>query len=401
VRLYRAPWVIPVATPPIPDGAVLVENGIILKVDSFSVLKGEAPVTDYEDSVITPALVNGHCHLELSHLSSLGKKKNWDGDLASWISKLLVLREELACADILGEARRTLASLYSSGVGLVADIGNGLESSEIGNESSVDVLFLLELLGLSQIGEQRARVYLDETKDFEEHSNSLVKCTAHAPYSCTTRLLQKLKSESQRRGSLFSIHVAESEDEIEFLHTATGRLKVFVEERGAWDGSFHPPGCGAIEYLDQLDLLDANTLCVHSVHVSKQELILLAEKKAKVCVCPGSNRYLGDGVAPVPEMINSGILPAIGTDSLASNPRLDLWEEMRIIREDHPEINPEAVFMMATRGGAEALSKTEFGTLAPGMTGKMIAVQCKADSSTDVMDVLTTTGSDIEVTWIV
>jgi aminodeoxyfutalosine deaminase len=401
VHLYRAPWVIPVAIPPIKDGAVLVDNGTILKVDRYTTLKGEAPVTDYENSVITPALVNGHCHLELSHLSSLGKEKNWDGDMASWISKLLVLREELICVDVLGKARRALASLYSSGVGLMADVGNVLDSAKIGNESPANVLFLLELLGLSQIGEQRARSYLDEARGLEKDRNSMVECTAHAPYSCTTGLLKKLKNESQRRGSLFSIHVAESEGEIEFLHTATGPLKIFVEERGAWDGSFHPPGCGAIEYLDQLDLLDANTLCVHSVHVSKQELVLLAEKKAKVCVCPGSNRYLGVGVAPIAEMISHGILPAIGTDSLASNPRLNIWEEMRILREDHPEINPETVFMMATRGGAEALGKAEFGAIAPGMTGNMLAVKCTIDSNTDVMDVLTTAGSDVEVQWIV
>jgi aminodeoxyfutalosine deaminase len=401
VHLYRASWVIPVATPPIQDGAVLVENGTILKVDRYTALKGEAPVIDYEDSVITPALVNGHCHLELSHLSSLGKEKNWDGDMASWISKLLVLREELIDLDVLSEARRALASLHLSGVGLVADVGNMLGSAKIGNKSPANVLFLLELLGLSHIGEQRARSYLDEARGFEKDSNNMVESTAHAPYSCTTGLLKKLKIESQGRGSLFSIHAAESEDEIEFLHTATGRLRFFVEERGAWDGSFHPPGCGAIQYLDQLDLLDANTLCVHSVHVSEQELSLLAGKKAKVCVCPGSNRYLGVGVAPVTEMISHGILPAIGTDSLASNPRLNIWEEMRILREDHPGVNPETVFMMATRGGAEALGKTEFGTIAPGKTGKLLAVKCSTSRSTDVMDVLTSTGSKTEVSWII
>ena len=401
MHLYRASWVIPVATPPIQDGAVLVENGTILKVDRYTALKGEAPVIDYEDSVITPALVNGHCHLELSHLSSLGKEKNWDGDMASWISKLLVLREELIDLDVLSEARRALASLHLSGVGLVADVGNMLGSAKIGNKSPANVLFLLELLGLSHIGEQRARSYLDEARGFEKDSNNMVESTAHAPYSCTTGLLKKLKIESQGRGSLFSIHAAESEDEIEFLHTATGRLRFFVEERGAWDGSFHPPGCGAIQYLDQLDLLDANTLCVHSVHVSEQELSLLAGKKAKVCVCPGSNRYLGVGVAPVTEMISHGILPAIGTDSLASNPRLNIWEEMRILREDHPGVNPETVFMMATRGGAEALGKTEFGTIAPGKTGKLLAVKCSTSRSTDVMDVLTSTGSKTEVSWII
>ena len=79
MRLYRAPWVVPVEKPPIRNGAILVENGTILKVDTYAVLKGEAPVTDYEESVITPALVNGHCHLELSHFSRLGQEKNWAG----------------------------------------------------------------------------------------------------------------------------------------------------------------------------------------------------------------------------------------------------------------------------------------------------------------------------------
>ena len=100
-------------------------------------------------------------------------------------------------------------------------------------------------------------------------------------------------------------------------------------------------------------------------------------------------------------MISHGLLPAIGTDSLASNPRLNLWDEMRILREDHPGIDPETVFMMATQGGAEALGKAEFGTIAPGKTGKMLAVQCKADSKNDVMDLLTTSGLEIEVAWIV
>ena len=401
IYLYRAPWIVPVGKSPIRNGAILVENGIILAVDTYSVLKGTAPVTDYEESVITPALVNGHCHLELSHLARLGQEKNWTGDMASWIIKLLVLREELADEDVLSEARHALVALHSSGVGLVADVGNGLDSAKIGNKSSAEVLFLLELIGLSQIGEQRAGEYLDEACGQGKNNDKNPNCTAHAPYSCTPGLLQKLKSESQRRRSLFSIHAAESEDELEFLRTATGRLRTFVEERGAWDGSFRPPGCGAIEYLDQLDLLDEHTLCVHSVHVSEQELSLLAKKKVKVCVCPGSNRYLGVGVAPVPEMISHGILPAIGTDSLASNPRLNLWDEMRILREDHPGIDPETVFMMATQGGAEALGKAEFGTIAPGKTGKMLAVQCKADSKNDVMDLLTISGLETEVAWIV
>ncbi|MBC8317127.1 MAG: amidohydrolase family protein [Desulfobulbaceae bacterium] len=401
MQLYRAPWVIPVATPPIQDGAVLVQNGNILKVGTFYALKGMAPLTtDYEDSVITPALVNGHCHLELSHLARLGQEGNWDGNMAAWIKKLLALRDQLVDADVVTEAREALASLHASGTGLVCDVGNGIDSAEIGNSSSAEVCFLLELLGLSQFGEQRARESLEEAIRQGKNDGDGLDCTPHAPYSCTTGLLKMVKEDSRRRGGLFSIHVAESEDEIEFLQTATGRLRTFVEERGAWDGSFQPPGCGAVEYLENLKVLDAHTLCVHSVHISDQELSLLAQRNAKVCVCPGSNRYLGVGVAPVMKMISHGILPAIGTDSLASNPGLNLWEEMRILREDHPGIDPKTLFTMATQAGAAALGREEYGTISPGKTGRMLAVQCRADRGSDVMDLLTTMGSEAEVSWI-
>ena len=83
-----------------------------------------------------------------------------------------------------------------------------------------------------------------------------------------------------------------------------------------------------MEYLDSLGVLDSNTLCVHAVHVSKAEIVTLAEKKVRVCLCPGSNRFLGVGKAPVTEFLAHGILPALGTDSRASNTRLSMWREM-------------------------------------------------------------------------
>jgi cytosine/adenosine deaminase-related metal-dependent hydrolase len=105
----------------------------------------------------------------------------------------------------------------------------------------------------------------------------------------------------------------------------------------------------------------------------------------------------------VTEFLAHGILPALGTDSRASNPELSIWREMRLLREDHPALLPETVFSMATRGGAEAWGfDSVIGTLAPGKQAKILAVDCneKIQSSDDILEYLTTVGESIQVDWL-
>ncbi len=135
-----------------------------------------------------------------------------------------------------------------------------------------------------------------ETKTFAKLENitadkSLdIGCTPHAPYSTTPALLQAIKKQADQQGHIFSIHVAESKQEVDFLQFGTGVFREFLLERGAWDGSFTIPGKGSVQYLESLGVIDSNTLCVHGVHVNPAEIEILAKKKAKVCLCPGSNR---------------------------------------------------------------------------------------------------------------
>jgi cytosine/adenosine deaminase-related metal-dependent hydrolase len=137
------------------------------------------------------------------------------------------------------------------------------------------------------------------------------------------------------------------------------------------------------------------------VHVSKQEINLLAEKQAKVCICPGSNSYLGVGKAPVVDMLANGILPALGTDSLASNRELNLWQEMKTLRTDHPDVQPSLIFAMATRGGAEALGYGDrLGMLRPGALASILAVTCPVIRRSEVFEYLTTIGSQAQPTWV-
>jgi len=395
--LHRAPFVVPVGAPLISDGAVLTENGFILDVGRFADLR-ETPdvsVVDHPGMILTPALVNAHIHLELAHLAELGQRET-PKEFAEWIRALLRLREENSVHGDFSKAQALLDSLYHSGVGLAADIGNLPESREIGVGNRVQILFFWEMLGLSRQAAERNLQQLVHL----ERENEDVACTAHAPYSTAANLLQGLKKRAGEKKQLFPIHTAESADELEFLQNGSGPLRDFVEEKGVWDGSFTLPGCSSVEYLDRLSVLDHLTLCVHCVHLSDKEIELLYLRQAKVCLCPGSNRYMGVGKAPLEKILAQNILPALGTDSPASNPHCSIWEEMRVLCQDHPGIDSAMVFAMATRGGAEALGEAEYGTLGPGKAARFLAVKYDIGKKREIFDFLTRIGSQVKIEWL-
>jgi len=416
--LYRAPWLVTVESEKdllsrpgegpdahflIEDGGVCVAGDRILAVGRFDDLRqhhGAAEVVDYEASILTPSLVNAHVHLELSHLAGVGDTVDHNGDLPAWITELLAGRERCPAseAEIIRAGKLALDDLYASGTGLLADIGNQPVSSVIGSGAEARVSFFLELLGMSKKASQEAMAVLNREEGRDR------SCTVHAPYSCHADLIRTVKKQTMQQQRIFTLHVAESAAEIEFLRYGTGGFREFLTARGVWDGSFVPladQNRGAVHYLDGLGVLDSGTLCVHAVHISKQEITLLAEKRAKVCICPGSNRYLGVGRAPVADMLVNGILPALGTDSLASNRELNLWQEMKTLRADHPGIRPSLIFAMATRGGAEALGYGDrLGMLRPGTLASLLAVQCPGIKRSEVFEYLTTIGCQAQPIWV-
>lgn len=392
--LYRAPFVVPGNGPVIVDGAVLTEDGLVAAVGSYADLKDvDAHVENYDGHVITPPLVNCHAHLELSCLAGLTGDCPAPGDMTGWIRGLLAARAENPDQEIVNDAARlALARLYAGGCRAVADIGNMLESLLLGQGFKTEVFFFLELLGLCGVSEEAALASLAEI-------GGDVRCTAHAPYSSGPRLIRALKKRAG--GDLFPMHVAESAQEIEFLRTGGGAFVDFLGERGMEVDAFTAPGMGAVRYLDSLGVLDERTLCVHSVYVEDEEISLLAARGAAVCLCPGSNRFMGVGVAPVQKMLAHGIPLVLGTDSLASNPQLSLWREMQVLREDHPGLPPEAVFAMASVNGARLLGVGEkFGTVAPGVSSSLLAVRCPAKNEAEVFEFLTSVGTDIQLEWL-
>ncbi len=373
IRIHSAPWIVPVSGSPIKDGGIAVSQGKILAVAELPHLRNQYPaarLVDHPQSALTPSLINGHIHLELSHLAALATAP-LDTAFTDWIDRLLQLRDTIGAVGVQAElaAAQVAERQYRTGVSVLADIGNTSIGRNLGASFPGMLLPYKEYLGLAESTLSKNLLRLDQ-------ENKATLCSGHAPYSTHPRLLQRLKARATALGHVFPIHTAEPVSEGDMIRQGRGEMADFVRRRGFWDDSFIPRGKGgSVDYLRALGILDHRTLCVHAIHISDEEIRILAGESVKICLCPGSNRYLNTGKAPVRAYLDHGILPALGTDSLASNPELSLWREMRILAEDFPTVEPSEIFKMATLGGAETLGLGHrLGTLEPGKDADLLVV---------------------------
>ena len=402
--IHHATWVIPVAYPPIPDGAVAVQNSTITDVGAYKdVIKRNATSTvqEHYDSVLLPALINAHIHLELSHIDLSNQHKNITG-FTNWIEKLLATRERVgAVGDVpVQAALDMLKQQYNHGVIGLGDVGNTDIVENFSDKFPGILLHFNEVLGRSPKSRRSILHKIDQadkTKLF----------TAHAPYSTHAELIQAVKLRAKNLSHPFSIHVAEPPSESELLNQGSGDLYDFLIQRGFIDKTYKPPAeidkPGSVQYLNMLGVLDKQTICVHCIHVNSKEIQILAETKTNICLCPGSNRYLNVGRAPVKQFLDHGLTPALGTDSRASNPELSIWREMRLLKEDHPEVKSLEILKMATFGGALALGiDKNYGSLEKGKKAQFLAVKLSGDfqDSDSLYKFLITQNEDIQPNWV-
>ena len=401
--LHRAPWIVPVSGPVLANGAVVVHAGRIVETGPGAKLQGKYPsaqLQEHPGCALTPALVNAHIHLELSHLR-IPELKQVVAGFTDWIAILLDLRGKGDSAgDEVTAARTTLRRQNEQGVIALADIGNTDLGVRLAPEFPGILLHFQEFLGRSAKTRRSVQEQIDKAGNDQLF-------TAHAPYSTHPELIQSLKERARRLHHPFPIHVAEPGSEAEMLSQGSGELYSFLDSRHFLEQPYQPPAGfdnpGSVRYLQGLGVLDTGTVCIHCVHVGEEESLILANTGTKVCLCPGSNRYLRVGIAPVNMFLARGILPALGTDSAASNPELSLWREMRLLREDHPAIDPAQVFAMATLGGAMALGLAEqYGSLAPGRSGRMLAVPVgkSCENPAQLYDLLTRDNQHLQPTWV-
>uniref|UniRef100_A0A7V6CDA2 Amidohydrolase-related domain-containing protein n=1 Tax=Thermodesulfobacterium geofontis TaxID=1295609 RepID=A0A7V6CDA2_9BACT len=370
--LIRAKWVFPILSQPILDGGVEIKNKKIVNVGKFKKVSKEsvlAKTIDFGEAIILPTLVNAHTHLELSALRS--KISPPSGDFISWVKNVIKLREDLSLVEIKESAKAVLYHFWKEGIGIIGDVGNTAITLDLLCNSAFYGYFFHEVISF------KGGYNLKEIQVKVPSSNFKITYSAHAPYSVSPLLLQAIKSYNKKRKKLFCIHCAESIEEIKFLKKGEGPLLEILKERGQWNESFVPPGVSPIKYLNSLKLLDEDTLLIHVIHIDEKDLEILKNTKPKICICLRSNLFIGVGIPKLKEFLSAGLDVCIGTDSLASNDHISIWEEMKAIYTYYPDISPGEILKIATFTGAKILGFDKMGAILAGYYPNMLVVEIK------------------------
>jgi cytosine/adenosine deaminase-related metal-dependent hydrolase len=376
--LYRAAWLLPVSQPPIRDAWLRTDRGRIV---AFGPTRpGDFTASDEIDLgnvAVLPGLVNAHTHLELSWMRGrIGRP----AEFSDWLRSVMALRSS---TDTTNEERAraipaAIAEARAYGTALVGDISNTLRTSADLSAAEMAAVVFYELFGFNAA--EADRIINDATDVLQKMPVSAdVRHTIapHAPYSVSPALFGRIRVALNKEPfARSSVHLGESEAEIEFLRRGTGPYRRLLEDIGKWDPSWTPPGCSPVEYIDQMGFLDDRLLVVHGVHFGAIDLDRIAAKRATIVTCPRGNSATGAGASPVGEFFESDVRIAVGTDSLASVPDLNLFAELAEMRRLAPEVAARRLLEAATINGARALGfESEFGSIDSGKRAAVIAVE--------------------------
>jgi 5-methylthioadenosine/S-adenosylhomocysteine deaminase len=358
MRVLSADWVVPVEGAPIRDGAVAIsDDGMIAAVGPATEL---GPCEHFPDAVILPGFVNAHSHLEYAVYAGFG-----DGlDFPTWIALHIERKQRIDLADMEAIARLGALECLRSGITTVGDCSFAGAAATACADLGLRGVVYLEVFGetdgqlaerFEPMRERVAGVLSDDVR---------LGISPHAPYTVGLDLYRSCDA----LGLPVATHLAESESETRFLRDGTGPWEAFA------DWLVAPPRTTGIRLLEGAGLLGSHVVAAHCVQADAEEIEILAARDVAVAHCPRSNALLGCGVAPLAELRAAGIRVCIATDSPASTPSFDMFDEMRaaIVAARARERRPNALtaadaLELATLGGARALGlDAEVGSLVAG-----------------------------------
>ena len=348
---------------PVQDGVVLSHGNRIAAVDTYRSLAPDlgCETLDLGDEVLAPGLFNSHVHLELSHL--LGATRQGQGFVA-WLRSMLAQGMEPSDTDAINLA---VQQMRNAGVVHAADVSTRHPDLTAAALDEHLPLFhiLAEFIGQPKQTATSDLLDLDwppAAKRALERFPHAVAAAGHALYSTAPQVLQAAKQWCNDHGRVFSLHLAEHEDEDESLLHGQGEFHAMLAQ-GLLPRDHEPPRIRPVPLADSLGLLDERTLAVHCVRVDDADMEILSRRRVTVCLCPRSNAYIGVGNAPWNAMRGKGLRICLGTDSLASNHDLDPWNEVRFLLENSAShitlaealawmtVNPARVFGLEHEAG--------------------------------------------------
>lgn len=332
---------------------------------------GAERVEDLGDAVLLPGLVNAHTHLEFSDLAApLGAPGM---SLPEWI-RLVIAQRKRGDRDAAAAISAGIAESVAGGATAIGDIATSTATTS----SATMVVPFQESIGFSAA---RVESALADVQRRFSASGPRAGLSPHAPYTVHPQLVARLVSLASSRGAPVAMHLAESREELELLAGSVGGFRELLEERSMWDAAAIPAGSRPLDYLRVLAEAP-RALVVHGNYLDAEEIEFIGQRRERMSVayCPRTHAFFQHEPYPLADMLAAGVRVALGTDSRASNPDLDMLAELRFTARRHAGIAPEAWLRMATLAGAEALGLAgSLGSLTVGKRADLLAVRCAGD----------------------
>lgn len=336
--------------------------------------KADPDAYTLNNTILCPGLVNAHCHLELTELEATTYPGNFD----KWVRNIIELKNSWSPHTNQSSFEK---GIYRTLMGGCTSIGDHVSfNSEVEHllNSPLRGKAFIEVLGIvPEVAQEILAFSLEMKKNFSKHP-SLIELTP-SPHSI--HALDAFTLEELMRGTwpLFSIHIAESQEEYDYFAHQSGGLFKLIAERGK---ELIRPYSSAIEELSAKKLLDGRVLIVHGNYLSEKEIKIIAQNQISVVHCVLSHQYFSHQAFPIQSLLKDKVNIALGTDSLASARSLSMFEIMRSMKKSYPFLKQDEIFYMATLGGAKALKmEDEIGEIKVGKKADLIGVYAYQNSS--------------------
>lgn len=347
-------------------GDVEIEDEAIKRI----VLDGEQSekefdkMIDAENSLVIPGLINAHTHAYMSIFRNYADDK----EFFDWLHSVEEVEDQMTAEDCYWTSLLSITEMIKTGTTCFVDmyIRGSVEGAKTGpkgaiasavNDSGIRAFIGRGLVG--EAGEERALERINEflcDLELNDGSDRLKFILApHAPYSCTQGLLKEVRDLAMKRNLPVTIHVSESDAEVEMI----------AEKYG---------GVTPVEYVEESGLFDAPVIVAHAVKITDDDVKILKNKEVSVAINPRSNMKLGNGFASVQKILDAGVNVCLGTDGSGSNNTQNMFQEMQfaslVYKGDEKKakcVDAKDVVRMATSGGAKALRmEGEIGVLREG-----------------------------------
>jgi len=395
--IFAAGTLMPVSSSPFQDGAVLVNDGRIGAVGTLAEIgrgNPDAEVRFFPNYTIIPGAVNAHAHLGFRR-----KDAPEGGTFSRWLRGLIerLPEKEAWTAEAARDCAREAIETGTTYMAESSPYGECLpQLAESGMAGTVYAEFFPHEIGTP---EEAVEVIVGKACELGEGLPERVdaRVSVHSPYTVDPESSRLAARKTRELGWTLAIHLSESPEEVEFVESGTGGL-ADIFGSNEWGGA----GVSPVRYAQRIELLAPETIAAHlATGVSEEDIGVLAQTGAAAAHCPRSNDFLGCGVAPVPEMIASGVRVGMGTDGLWSSPSMNLFEETLHAVELHGW-SGAAGLELATLGGASALRiEAETGTLDVGKWADLAVVETSPEDGDPERGVLeAAAGGGVAVTVV-